>query len=145
MGRRRAIRSMLVLGAAAGLAPALMLAAGERRIGYLSLENPPQPRPTPAQWRTSRISEGLRKLGWDEGKNLAIERLHAGLDTAQLGKLAAQLVAARVELIIANGPEAALAAARATREIPVVGYNLVWPEEQGLIDSFARPGRNVTG
>src|SRR5206468_12455686 len=42
-------------------------------------------------------------------------------------------------------PEAALAAARATRTIPIVCFNLVWPEEQGLIDSFARPGRNVTG
>jgi putative ABC transport system substrate-binding protein len=147
-GRREAIGRLAALGAAAALLPAPILARGadeHRTIGYLSLEAPPLPRPTPEQWRQSRISLALRKLGWDEGRNLAIERLHADLDTAQLARHAQELVRARVELIIANGPEAAVAAARATRKIPVVCFNLVWPEEQGLIVSFARPGRNVTG
>ena len=72
-------------------------------------------------------------------------RSHAELDATRLAKLAEQLVRRRVEVIIANGPEAAVAATRATRSIPIVCFNLVWPEEQGLIESFAHPGRNVTG
>lgn len=148
MRRRDALTTLLALGAAVGQFGAraqAQNAARPRIVGYLSLEPAPDPFPTPEQWRQSPISVALRKLGWDEGRNLVIERAHASLQSAHLAKLAAALVRKDVDVIIANGPEATVAAARATRRIPIVSFNLVWPEEQGLIDSFARPGRNVTG
>jgi putative tryptophan/tyrosine transport system substrate-binding protein len=148
MIRRKAIATLLALGATS--APLLARAqpaktAPPRIVGYLTLEAAPQPFPTPEQWRQRSASRLLRSAGWDEGRNLRIERAYAGLQAAQLDVLAATLIRKGVEVIVANGPEATLAAARATRTIPIVAFNLVWPEEQGLIRSFARPGRNVTG
>lgn len=60
-------------------------------------------------------------------------------------ELAAALVAKKVDVIWANSPDAALAAARATNTIPIVFWGVAHPVEQGLIHSYARPGRNVTG
>jgi len=76
---------------------------------------------------------------------LLIERPDAGGKEDLLPKLAAELVAKRVDVIWALGPEAAIAAARATSTIPIVFWGVAFPVEQGLIDSFGRPGRNVTG
>ncbi len=63
----------------------------------------------------------------------------------RLPELAEELVRKRVDVIWALGPEAAVAAARATKTIPIVFWGVGYPVEQGLIDSYARPGRNVTG
>ena len=148
MNRRDAIGALLALGAAARpvMARAQAPEAGRvRSIGYLSLEPEPAPRPTPEQWRQRSISAGLRRLGWDEGRDFIIARAYAGLDVARLAEHAKTLARKRVEVILASGPEATLAAARASKTIPVVALNMVWPEEQGLIKSYARPGGNVTG
>ena len=147
MIRRKAIATLLALGAAAPLVARTqpVKTAPPRVVGYLTLEAAPEPFPTPEQWRQRSASRLLRNSGWDEGRNLVIERAYAGLQAAQLDALAAGLIRKGVEVIVASGPEATLAAARATRTVPIVAFNLVWPEEQGLIRSFARPGRNVTG
>lgn len=147
MRRREAIGAILALGAmGAPFRPAgAQKPARSRVLGYLSLEASPSPYPTPEQWRQRSLSLLLRKTGWDEGVNLRVERAYAELQPERLEPLAQALIAMDVEVIIANGPEASVAAARATKTIPIVSFNLVWPEEQGLIDSYARPGRNVTG
>ncbi len=87
----------------------------------------------------------MRKRGWIEGENVVWERAFADLQVERLAGLAAELVRKGVEVIITNGPETTIAAARATKTVPIVFLNVIWPVEQGLIDSFARPGRNVTG
>jgi putative ABC transport system substrate-binding protein len=111
-----------------------------RTIGYLGLEADPfapgRPRPLPA---------AFSKLGWNEGENLVIERAYADLDAGRLAGLVAELIRKRVDVILTNGSDATLAAARATKTIPIVFFNVVWPVEQGLIQSFARPGGNLTG
>jgi ABC-type uncharacterized transport system substrate-binding protein len=89
-------------------------------------------------------SKARRKLGWIEGKNLVVERRWAD-KPEQLATLAQELVRKRVELIVTSGAAATLAAARATSTLPVVFMEVAFPVEQGLVDSFARPGRNVTG
>jgi putative ABC transport system substrate-binding protein len=85
-------------------------------------------------------------LGWIEGKNLAFEYRWAEGKAERLPKLAAELVAAKVDLIVASAAQAALAAKNATKTIPIlmVGIGLD-PVEAGLVESLARPGGNITG
>lgn len=87
----------------------------------------------------------LRKLGWIEGENLVVERASADLKIERLAGLAKSLVGSRPEVIWTDGSQAAIAAGRATRTIPIVFNGAVWPVETGLVDSLARPGRNLTG
>ena len=112
-----------------------------RRVGFLVLDF--EDTKTPIPQRAGSLA--LKARGWIEGENLIVERAYADLDVERLAGLADGLVRKGVDVIVAIGPEAALAAARATRSIPIVFFGVVWPVEQGLIDSFARPGRNVTG
>lgn len=87
----------------------------------------------------------LRKLGWVEGETLLVERGIAGERLDLLPELAAGLVAKGVDVIWTASPPGAVAAARATRTIPIVFWRVGFPVELGLVDSLARPGRNVTG
>jgi len=112
-----------------------------RTIGYLSAES------FDAKFPTSEFpsTKALKGLGWIEGRNIVIERRFAAHDPRRLAEFAQDLVRKRVELIVAYTGSAAVAAARATRTIPIVFINIPFPVEQGLVDSFARPGRNITG
>ena len=87
----------------------------------------------------------LKARGWIDGQNLVIEGAFADFKTERLSALAEELVRKRVDVIWAGTGPAAVAAARATKTIPIVFGAVAWPVETGLIDSFARPGRNVTG
>jgi len=87
----------------------------------------------------------LRKLGWIEGKNIAIEYRFAEQKLERLPELAADLVRLKVDLIVVGGPGPALAAKKATTTIPIVMTNSSDPVAAGLIASLARPGGNVTG
>ena len=87
----------------------------------------------------------MSRLGWVRDKNLAVERAFADRDGARLAKLVEELIRKHVEVILAIGSNAPTAVARATRTIPIVFVATHWPLERGLIDSYARPGRNVTG
>jgi putative tryptophan/tyrosine transport system substrate-binding protein len=86
-----------------------------------------------------------RELGLIEGKNLAFEGRYAENDLDRLPALAAELVSLEVDLIIAVGTLAPLAAKRATVTIPIVMAAAGDPVGSGLIASLARPGGNVTG
>lgn len=88
--------------------------------------------------------QGLRELGYVEGRNLTVEtRFGEGHDD-RLAALAGELVKQEVELIVAAGPVATRAARAATSTVPIV-MGTVDPVEQGLIASLARPGGNMTG
>jgi putative ABC transport system substrate-binding protein len=84
-------------------------------------------------------------LGWKVGENVSIEIASAEGREDRLPALAAELVEKKVDVIWAAGPEAAVAAARATQTIPIAFFGVGRPVEQGLVNSLARPGRNVTG
>jgi len=89
---------------------------------------------------------GLRELGWVEGRNVAIERRSAEGRTDRLTGLAAELVRLKVDVIVtAASTPATLAAKRATTTTPVVVVAVGAPLETALVDSLARPGGNVTG
>jgi putative tryptophan/tyrosine transport system substrate-binding protein len=87
----------------------------------------------------------LSALGYAEGQNILIERKWAGGNIDSLKKLAAELVQARVDVIVAISTPAARAAKNATTTIPIVGIAMGDPVQDELVSSLARPGGNVTG
>ena len=88
----------------------------------------------------------LRKLGYIEGKNIAVESRYAEGNLDRLPALANELARLQVDIIVAGGLNDSLAAKKATRSIPIVFLGAVAdPVASGLVDSLARPGGNITG
>lgn len=108
------------------------------RIGYLAVA----PGPTP---RTQSFLDGLRDLGYLEGKDFVMEYRRSGEQIERLPDLAADLVRINVDVIVAATTIAALPAKRATSTIPIVFAGGIYPVERGLVTSLGRPGGNVTG
>jgi putative tryptophan/tyrosine transport system substrate-binding protein len=108
------------------------------RIGALLLGN------ADAESFRMELREGLRKSGYIEGQNLLFDFRSAEGEFDLLPKLAAELVALKVDVIVALYTPCALAAQQATREIPIVVVSGD-PVGTGLVTSLARPGGNVTG
>jgi putative tryptophan/tyrosine transport system substrate-binding protein len=94
-------------------------------------------------WRLFR--EGMRELGYIEGQNIRFEFRSDEGKISRLPELAAELVRLKVDIIVTWFTPAARAAKQATREIPVVIALAGNPVENGLVESLARPGGNVTG
>jgi putative ABC transport system substrate-binding protein len=91
------------------------------------------------------LRQGLRELGYVEGRNIGFEFRYAEGDLARLPALAAELVALQPAVIIAGSAPGALAAREATRVIPIVIASVQDPMALGLAASMARPGGNLTG
>jgi putative tryptophan/tyrosine transport system substrate-binding protein len=89
--------------------------------------------------------QGLRDLGYVEGRNLVIEYRSAEGKPERLPALATELIALKVDVIVAPNTPAALAAKQATRTLPIVFIGAREPVTSGLVTSVARPGGNVTG
>jgi putative tryptophan/tyrosine transport system substrate-binding protein len=89
--------------------------------------------------------EELQKLGYAEGRNLAIEWRWAEAREQKLPALAAELVGANVDVIVAGGAAAVIAAKQVTTTVPIVMEINSDPVEAGFVASYARPGGNVTG
>jgi putative ABC transport system substrate-binding protein len=109
------------------------------RIGYLAGNLAATPH------RPEAFRQALRDLGYVEGRNVVIEHRDAEGKIERLPALAAELVALKVEVIVAAGTTAALAAKQATRSVPIVFAAVFDPVTSGLVTSLARPGGNVTG
>jgi ABC-type uncharacterized transport system substrate-binding protein len=92
------------------------------------------------------LQQGLRELGYVEGKNIAIERRFAELKFDRLPNLATELVRLKVDVIVAAGSNLAVRAAQqATSTIPIIIITASDPVELGHVASLARPGGNITG
>jgi len=109
-------------------------------IGYLNPTEPGQNAPNLAAFR-----EALSGAGWVEGQSVAIDYSWAGGRPDRLPALARDLVGHKVDVIVASGDAAALAAKRATATIPIVFFSGGDPVATGLVASLARPGGNLTG
>jgi putative ABC transport system substrate-binding protein len=88
---------------------------------------------------------GLHEFEYIEGQNLVIEYRSADGHNERFPNLAAELTHPNVDLILARGTPAALAAKNATRTIPIVLLGVGDPVAQGLVASLAHPGANITG
>jgi putative ABC transport system substrate-binding protein len=113
-----------------------------RRIGYLSSEVADS---EPGRRNPRLLRESLKRLGYEEGRNLAVEWRFAEGNLERLNELARDLARRNVELIVAFTNPPIEAAKRASATIPVVMYMGVVPVELGIVESLARPGGNVTG
>src|SRR5262245_20477930 len=111
-----------------------------QRLGYLTANSSSVEMP-----RLDAFRRGLRALGHVEGQNIVIEYRFTDGKFDRLPELAAELVRLKVDVLIANTTNAALAAKNATGTIPIFFIGVSDPVAAGLVDSFARPGGNITG
>ena len=95
--------------------------------------------------RTEALRQGLRELGYIEGKNIFIEWRSAEGKFDRLPELAAELVRLKVDVIVTGGEAATRPAKEATTSIPIVMTQDDDPVETGFVASLARPGGNITG
>jgi putative ABC transport system substrate-binding protein len=95
--------------------------------------------------REEALRRGLSDLGYQEGKNIAIEYRYAEGQVDRLPALAAELVRAGVDIIISSGTRATVAAKEATSTIPIVASGAGGLAEAGVVRSLTNPGGNVTG
>jgi putative tryptophan/tyrosine transport system substrate-binding protein len=110
------------------------------RIGFLIASSPSAIAP-----RMDAFREGLRELGYVEGKNIVIEPRYANGKSDHLPALAAELVGLKVDVIVSSGPTATRPAKGATSTIPIVMTFDDDPVGSGFVASLARPGGNITG
>lgn len=138
-------RRTFLAGTGAGLLAAPLAAWAQQvkkpwRIGYLSGGSSPAMAPYVAAFR-----EGLRNRGLIEGENIVVEYRWADGNNEKLPSLAGELVAMKIDLIVALGTPAAVAAKGATNQIPIVFLGVSDPVASGLVTSLAHPGGNATG
>ena len=140
MNRRRLLLS------AGSLALSLASAANAqqdrpRRVGVIMVQDERDPE---GEARLAAFRDGLRSLGWAEGRNLHLDVLWGGVP-ARADAHAAALVAASPDVLLANGTPATAAFQRATRDIPVVFAVVTDPVGGGFVQSLVKPGANITG
>ena len=135
-------RRRLLLTSLAGVV-AVPLAAGGQQTGKIYRIGTIWTTPTPSAEDTLR--QALRERGWIEGQNFVFERRYSEGRHDRLPGLAAELVRLRPDLISTVSDSAALAAKAATTTIPVVFMAVGDPVGSGIVESLARPGRNLTG
>ena len=123
----------------APLAAEAQQAGQAARIGYLAANL------TVSLHMTEAFRQGLRDLGYVDGRSVVIEYRDAEGKYDRLPARAAELVALKVDVIVAADTPAALAAKQATRTLPIVFIGAGDPVTIGLVTSLARPGGNVTG
>jgi len=117
-------------------------AARIARIGFLSPGSPSDPG---MQRRFGALRQGLRDLGYVQGRNLAVESRWAEGRYDRLPGLAAELVGLKVDVIVTHTPPAIQAAKQATATIPIVMAGVIDPLATGFVTSLAHPGGNITG
>jgi len=98
-----------------------------------------------ASSRVTAFQEGLKELGWIEGRNISIEYRWAAGDAERMRADAKNLVALRPDVILAAATTTLVALQQATRTIPIVFAQVTDPVAGGFVQSLARPGGNITG
>jgi ABC-type uncharacterized transport system substrate-binding protein len=134
---------LIALGASALVAPLRIFAQQEKRpvvVGSLRYGDRPS-----SQVYIDAFKQGLRELGYIEGRNLALELRFAGGKAERLPVLAEELVQLKVDVILTGDTPSALAAQRATGVIPIVMGTATDPVGSGLVASLSHPGGNITG
>src|SRR5262245_38721327 len=95
--------------------------------------------------RIEAFQQGLRQLGYVEGKNIVIEQRYGDENPDRVREFAIELVRLKVDVIVSGGNSSTQAAKKATNTIPIVMSQSSDPVAAGFIASLARPGGNITG
>jgi len=132
---------MLLLGGA--LTAARSLRAQQKAMPMIGFLGVTEPRPSPPF--VAAFHQGLAETGYIDGQNVAIEYRGAEFRYDRLPALAADLVGRKVDVIVARGDAAVLAAKSETSTIPILFFSGGDPVVMGLVASLARPGGNLTG
>src|SRR5262245_49280102 len=141
--KRRDFITLLGGAAAAWPVTARAQQAGEmRRIGVLMGYAASDPE---GQAYVVALQEGLRKLGWTEGRNIRVDARWGALDAETMQRLAKELVALQPDLIVAQSTPTTTALLQQTRTTPIIFALVADPVGSGFVASLARPGGNVTG
>src|SRR5215468_10271616 len=111
------------------------------RVGYLAAGADPS---TPSPF-VEAFREGLRDLGYIEGKNILVEYRFIEGKMDRVSSLAAELLQLKVDIFVITAPSAIRAAKQVTKTIPIVIITTQDPVAAGIVDSLARPGGNITG
>jgi putative ABC transport system substrate-binding protein len=135
MDRRRFLLTSLACGLAAPLTAGAQPAGKVHRVGLLS----------DSVLAVEGLRQGLRDLGYREGKSFVIEQRKVEGRFEQLPTAVGSLLKVPVDVIVAGGSESVRAVRNATGTMPVVFVNVGDPVEQGFIASYAKPGGNITG
>ncbi len=138
-------RTVWLLPLIAGIGTSLTIAEAQQpekipRIGFLAAGSDASSAPL-----TEAFRQGLRELGYVEGKSIIIEYRYAEGRLERFSGLAAELVRLKVDIIVTAGRPSIHAAKQATSTIPIVMAAAGDPVGQGLVASLARPGGNITG
>src|SRR5881628_3712040 len=129
---------LVLLAGCAGMAEAQQ-PAKPPRIGFIMADS------SGSDPRVDAFRQGLRELGYLEGKNIAVEYRFAEGKEDRLLKLVAELVGSKVEIIVTDGTAVTRAAKNATKTIPIVMASDGDPVGNLFVASLARPGGNITG
>jgi len=137
------VRRRNVIAGASALAAWPLVAAAQqqrvRRVGVL------MGLPADTQGEGAALEQGLNELGWTAGRNLELVWNWSGADPERIQSAARQLIRQQCEVIVARGTPVVEALVKETQTIPIVFAVVVDPVGSGFVESFARPGRNVTG
>ncbi|MGH8691882.1 MAG: ABC transporter substrate-binding protein [Burkholderiales bacterium] len=142
----RARRKILAaVGASLLCSPLLALAQRDKiwRVGFIVSATSPQV--FTASGRTEAFLQGMRELGYAEGRNLVVDWRYAEGKYERLIEIATDLVQLKVDVIVATASPAIRAAQKATSTIPIVMVATADPLGSGFVASLARPGGNTTG
>jgi putative ABC transport system substrate-binding protein len=137
--RRTLICAMAGALLAAGRAGRAQTSAKVYRIGFLTTGSDPR---TPL---FDVFTQGMRELGWVEGRNYTVETLYTEGRNERLPALATELIQRKVDLLVATGSLPTAALKNATATIPILFLYVADPVGSGFVASLARPGGNVTG
>jgi putative tryptophan/tyrosine transport system substrate-binding protein len=138
---RRALITLLAGAAAWPLAAHAQQPDRIRRIGaFAGIEEDAE-----GQARFAAFLQGLRQLGWTDGRNVRIDYRWGGGNADNIRKQAAELAALAPDVILAAGAAVAGPLLQATRTVPIVFVIVPDPVGAGFVDSLARPGGNATG
>jgi putative ABC transport system substrate-binding protein len=136
-------RLLVALGLAPFAAPLAIFAQQSPKVARIGFLSPGSA--AASERRIAALREGLRELGYVEGKNIAFEFRWADGDYERLPAMAAELARLKVDVVLTHGTPGTLALKKATATIPIVIATVTDPVSTGLVASLRRPGGNVTG
>jgi putative ABC transport system substrate-binding protein len=134
-----------LLGGAAVAWPLAARAEQGERVRRIGMVFTASPSDEETQVRVAALRDGLRGLGWSEGRNLLIDERWAGADTDLVRRYLDELISLAPDLILTGSTVGAQLLRKAGRSIPAVFVGVADPVGSGVVPSLARPGGNITG